>query len=68
MEMSRPWNTERGDALLSLLSFRIITACVKEREGGVYCFLTEFYLLSLNCLFQLWLVMLWWQQGFSREH
>ena len=61
VEMSRPRNTERFDALHSLLSFGMITACVEER-GGFYCFLTDFLLLSLNCLFQQWLVMLWWQQ------
>ena len=41
MEMSRPRNTERFDALHSLLSFGMITACVEER-GGFYCFLTDF--------------------------
>ena len=39
--MSRPQNTERFDALHSLLSFGMITACVEER-GGFYCFLTDF--------------------------
>ena len=42
MEMSRPRNTERFDALHSLLSFGMITACVEERGGGFYCFLTDF--------------------------
>ena len=41
VEMSRPRNTERVDALHSLLSFGMITACVEER-GGFYCFLTDF--------------------------
>ena len=41
VEMSRPRNTERFDALHSLLSFGMITACVEER-GGFYCFLTDF--------------------------
>lgn len=42
VEMSRPRNTERVDALHSLLSFGMITACVEER-GGFYCFLTDFF-------------------------
>ena len=63
MEMSRPRNTERFDALHSLLSFGMITACVEER-GGAFTVFSLIFLLSLNCLFQQWLVMLWWQQGF----
>ena len=62
VEMSRPRNTERFDALHSLLSFGMITACVEER-GAFTVFSLIFLLLSLNCLFQQWLVMLWWQQG-----
>ena len=62
VEMSRPRNTERFDALHSLLSFGMITACVEER-GGLLLFFTDFLLLSLNCLFQQWLVMLWLFSG-----
>ena len=64
MEMSRPRNTERVDALHSFLSFGMITACVEEKGGAFTVFsliCSSFTKLSVPAV---WLVMLWWQQGF----
>ena len=62
VEMSRPRNTERVDALHSFLSFGMITACVEEKGGAFTVFsliCSSFTKLSVPAV---WLVMLWWQQ------
>ena len=62
VEMSPEYRARRSRSFLSFVG--IITACVEENGGAFTVFSLISSSFTINCLFQQWLAMLWWQQGF----